>query len=122
MAVDRHQPPYRLAGAVLLVVLIAVGSLIWLQFRGAFTSRTVLTVVSPRAGLVVDPGSKVTLNGVEIGRVTGLSTAEVDGVEQAKIVLEVDPRYVYLIPSNVLADVTASTVFGNKYIAFSAPK
>jgi phospholipid/cholesterol/gamma-HCH transport system substrate-binding protein len=121
-AIDRHQPPYKLAGAVLLIVLAAVGTLIWLQFRGAFTSRTNLTVVSPRAGLVVDPGSKVTLNGVEIGRVMGLSTAEVDGVEQAKIALEVDPRYVHLIPANVVADVRASTVFGNKYIAFSSPE
>ncbi|MDT5391244.1 MAG: phospholipid/cholesterol/gamma-HCH transport system substrate-binding protein [Mycobacterium sp.] len=121
-AIDRHHPPYKLAGAVLLIVLAAVGTLIWLQFRGAFTSRTNLTVVSPRAGLVVDPGSKVTLNGVEIGRVMGLSTAEVDGVEQAKIALEVDPRYVHLIPANVVADVRASTVFGNKYIAFSSPE
>jgi phospholipid/cholesterol/gamma-HCH transport system substrate-binding protein len=122
LAIDRHRPPYKVAGVVLLVVVAVVGTLIWLQFRGAFKNRTDLTVVSKRAGLVVDPGSKVTLNGVEIGRVTGLSTSEVDGVEQAKIALEVDPRYVYLIPSNVLADVKASTVFGNKYIAFSSPK
>jgi phospholipid/cholesterol/gamma-HCH transport system substrate-binding protein len=119
MSIDRHRPPYKLAGVVLLVIVAVVGTLIWLQFRGAFKSRTNLTVVSTRAGLVVDPGSKVTLNGVEIGRVMGLSTAE---VEQAKIAVEVDPRYVHLIPSNVLADVKASTVFGNKYIAFSSPK
>jgi phospholipid/cholesterol/gamma-HCH transport system substrate-binding protein len=122
MAVDRHHPPYKLAGAVLLVIIAAVGTLIYLQFRGAFTSHTDLTVVSARAGLVVDPGSKVTLNGVEIGRVTGLSTSEVDGVEQAKIALEVDPSYLHLIPSNVVADVKASTVFGNKYVAFSSPE
>jgi phospholipid/cholesterol/gamma-HCH transport system substrate-binding protein len=121
-SVNRHQPPYRLAGAVLLAIIAAVGTLIYLQFRGDFRSRVDLTVVSARAGLVVDPGSKVTLNGVEVGRVTGLSTAQVDGIEQAKIAVEVDPRYLHLIPSNVVADIKASTVFGNKYVAFSSPE
>jgi phospholipid/cholesterol/gamma-HCH transport system substrate-binding protein len=120
--IDRHRPPYKLAGLALLVVVAAVGSLIYLQFRGAFAGRTVLTVESTRAGLVVDPGSKVTLNGVEIGRVTGLSTATVDGVERARITLGVDPRYLHLIPANVVADVKASTVFGNKYVAFRSPE
>ena len=119
--IDRHRPPYKLAGVVLLAIVAAVGSLIYLQFRGAFADRMVLTVESPRAGLVVDPGSKVTLNGVEIGRVTGLSTEDVDGVERARITLGVDRRYLHLIPANVVADVKASTVFGNKYVAFSSP-
>ncbi|MDT5289436.1 MAG: phospholipid/cholesterol/gamma-HCH transport system substrate-binding protein, partial [Mycobacterium sp.] len=67
MLIDRHEPPYKVAGAVLLVILAAVFVLISLQSRGVFRPRTDLTVVSPRSGLVVDPGSKVTLNGVEIG-------------------------------------------------------
>jgi phospholipid/cholesterol/gamma-HCH transport system substrate-binding protein len=120
--VDRHQPPYKVAGAVLLAIVAAFGLLISLQFRGAFNSRTHLTVVSPRAGLVVDPGSKVTFNGVEIGRVAGLSTVERDGTEQAALALEVDERYLPLMPTNVVVDVKASTVFGNKYVAFSSPK
>ena len=45
------------------------GGLIFMQFRGDFTPRTELTMLSSRAGLVVEPGSKVTYNGVEIGRV-----------------------------------------------------
>jgi phospholipid/cholesterol/gamma-HCH transport system substrate-binding protein len=122
MAIDRHQPPYKVAGLVLVGIVALVFTLIYLQFRGDFTPRTELTVVSTRAGLVVDPGSKVTLNGVEIGRVTGLSTVEVDGLDQADIAVEVDPRYLNLIPANVMADVKASTVFGNKYIALRSPE
>ena len=36
--------------------------------------------------------------------------------------LEVSPRYLHLIPSNVVVDFRASTVFGNKYVAFSSPE
>ena len=120
--IDRHAPPYKVAGAVLLVVVAAVGALIYTQFRGTFTPREELTVLSPRAGLVVDPGSKVTFNGVEIGRVTGIATTPHDDGQQAAVMLEVDPTYLHLIPSNVVADVRASTVFGNKYVAFSSPE
>jgi phospholipid/cholesterol/gamma-HCH transport system substrate-binding protein len=120
--VDRHKPPYKVAGAVFLVIIAAFGVALAKQFHGDFMSMTELKVVSARAGLVVDPGSKVTLNGVAIGRVARIGTTEVDGVEQALITLDVDTRYLPSIPSNVVADVRASTVFGNKYIAFSSPK
>jgi phospholipid/cholesterol/gamma-HCH transport system substrate-binding protein len=122
VSVEPHQPPYKVAGAVFLVIVAGLAVLISLQFRGTFMSRTQLTVVSSRAGLVVDPGSKVTLNGVEIGRVARISTVEEDGTEQAELTLDVDPRYLSLIPANVVADVRASTVFGNKYVAFSSPQ
>ncbi|WP_319455101.1 MULTISPECIES: MCE family protein [unclassified Mycobacterium] len=119
---DRHAPPYKVAGAIFLVVIAGVAALIYTQFRGTFTPRELLTVVSSRAGLVVDPGSKVTFNGVEIGRVTGIATTPRDDGQQAMVSLEVDPTYLHLIPSNVLADIRASTVFGNKYVAFSSPE
>ena len=40
----------------------------------------------------------------------------------AQLNLEVKPRYVPLIPSNVDASIKASTVFGNKYVSFTSPK
>jgi phospholipid/cholesterol/gamma-HCH transport system substrate-binding protein len=122
VSIDRHQPPYKVAGAAFLVIIAAFAVLISMQFRGSFMNRTPLTVVSPRAGLVVEPGAKVTLNGVEIGRVARISTVERSGTEQAALTLEVHPRYLSLIPANVVADVRASTVFGNKYVAFSSPE
>ena len=33
-----------------------------------------------------------------------------------------DPKYFKLIPKNVNADISATTVFGNKYISFTSPK
>ena len=122
MFVDRHKPPYKAAGAVFVVVAAVAASLLYLQFRGELTSKTHLTVLSPRAGLVVDPGAKVTYNGVEIGKVARVDYVDVDGTAKAKLTLNVDHRYLALIPRNVVADVSATTVFGNKYISFSSPK
>jgi phospholipid/cholesterol/gamma-HCH transport system substrate-binding protein len=119
--VDRHNPPYRTAGAALLAIAAVLAGLIYLQFRGDFIRATELTLVSSRAGLVVEPGAKVTYNGVEIGRVAHIGTVDVDGIAKARLSLDVDPDYVKLIPANVIADVTATTVFGNKYVSFSSP-
>ena len=58
---------------MLLVVAAVVGAFIYMQFRGDLTDKTQLTLLSPRAGLVVEPGSKVTYNGVEIGRVSDIT-------------------------------------------------
>ncbi|MCC9184380.1 MCE-family protein MCE1A, partial [Mycolicibacterium mageritense] len=57
-------PPYKLAGLVLALIAALVFGLTWLQFRGVFEPKTELTVMSGRAGLSMDPGSKVTYNGV----------------------------------------------------------
>jgi len=121
MAFDRHHPPYRLAGAALVAVAVLFGGLLAKQYRGDFDARAALTLTSDRAGLVVDPGSKVTFNGVEVGRVADLRTTEVGGRQRAEIALEIDDEYLPSIPSNVLADVRASTVFGNKYVSFTSP-
>ena len=92
------------------------------QFRGDFTSKTRLTMLAARAGLVMDQGSKVTYNGVSIGRVAGISEVEHDGKPAAKFALDVDPKYVDLIPANVIAKIQATTVFGNKYVSLTSPK
>jgi phospholipid/cholesterol/gamma-HCH transport system substrate-binding protein len=120
--VDRHRPPYKTAGAILLVIAAVVGTFIYLAFRGALSDKTQLTLVSPRAGLVVEPGSKVTYNGVEIGRVSRIAMVDEDGRPKAKLTLDVDPDYLKYIPVNVAAEIRATTVFGNKYISFNSPK
>lgn len=115
-------PPIRLAGIVLLLVLALVLTFLIMQFRGTLKPKTYLTMLSSRSGLVMDPGSKVTYNGVAIGRVNSIEPTMVDGKEAAKFSLEVDPNYVKLIPSNVDADIQATTIFGNKYVLLSSPR
>ncbi|KDO92395.1 MCE family protein [Mycobacterium timonense] len=114
-------PPYKLAGLAILVVGALALALIYGQFRGNFTPKTSLTMLASRAGLVMDPGSKVTYNGVEIGRVGTISETVRDGKPAAKFTLEVYPRYLTLIPSNVNADIKATTVFGGKYVSLTTP-
>ncbi|OBG12590.1 MCE-family protein MCE1A [Mycolicibacterium celeriflavum] len=115
-------PPYKLAGLVLSLLTVVALVLVYLQFRGDFLNREQLTLVAARAGLSMDPGAKVTFNGVEIGRVANVEAVTVGEEPRAKITLNVDPKYLELIPKNVDASIDATTVFGNKYINFSSPK
>jgi phospholipid/cholesterol/gamma-HCH transport system substrate-binding protein len=117
-----HQPPYKTAGAILLVLCAVVLVGVYYQFRGDFTPRMQLTMLAGRAGLAMDPGSKVTYNGVQIGQVAKIDEVNDNGTPKAKLTLYVDPKYINLIPANVNANITATTVFGNKYVSFSSPK
>ncbi|BCI78836.1 virulence factor Mce family protein [Mycolicibacterium sp. TY66] len=117
-----RSPPYQAAAVGLVLFFVLVLALTWSQFRGYFDTKAQLFVVYNRSGLSMDPGSKVTFNGVPIGR---LQAAEAqsgnDGRAQAKLVLSVDPQYLDLLPSNVDVKLLATTAFGNKYIAFTSP-
>jgi phospholipid/cholesterol/gamma-HCH transport system substrate-binding protein len=125
-----RNPPYKLAGLGLVVVAIVIFVWVFGEFQGSFTPKTKVTMVSPRAGLVMDPGSKVTYNGVEIGRVSEITECDKRDRDCAQItkdkpaskfILDVEPQYVHLIPANVVADIKATTVFGGKYVALTTP-
>jgi len=109
-------PPYKTAAVVFLLVAALVLAFVWLQFRGRLTPKTPLTMLAARSGLVMDTGSKVTYNGVEIGRVAGVSEIQRDGKPTAKIAMDVNPKYISLIPANVDANIRGTTVFGSKYV------
>nr|WP_041782699.1 MCE family protein [Mycolicibacterium chubuense] len=101
------------AVAFALVIALCVG-----LFRGAFTATIPVTVLSPRAGLVMDPDAKVKLLGVEVGRVASI---EARGDGQAALHLAIDPHQLALIPDNVAVDISSTTVFGAKYVQFVLP-
>jgi phospholipid/cholesterol/gamma-HCH transport system substrate-binding protein len=115
-------PPYKVAGLVLLLIFVVVVGLVWMQFRGDFAEPEKLTLISSRSGLSMDPGSKVTYNGVEIGRVADIVAINQGDVQKAQVTLDVDKQFIHLIPKNVDAQIKATTVFGNKYVAFASPK
>lgn len=116
-----RNPPLKLAGLIFLIIAAVITTFIMLQFRGKLTPKTELTMVSGRSGLVMDPQSKVTYNGVEIGRVSAVLPTTSDGKPAAKLVMQVDPKFIKLIPANVNGDIQASTIFGNKYVSLSSP-
>jgi len=117
-----NQRTHRLAGVALLVVIGTVASLLFLQSRGAFSDTARLIVMSGRSGLVLDPGAKATFNGVLVGRVTTIDAVQADGQSVARLEVHVGDRYLAVMPANVSADVVASTIFGNKTLAFTAPR
>jgi phospholipid/cholesterol/gamma-HCH transport system substrate-binding protein len=114
-------PPYKWVGVGFAVIFVVIVALVYMQFRGEFTSKVHLQMLSARAGLVMDPGSKVTYNGVEIGKVAEISEVTRDGKPAAKFSLDVYPKYVKLIPQNVRADIRATTLFGGKYVSLTSP-
>ena len=114
--------PFRVAGVIVFLIAALVLWLVFLQYSGDFTDKTKLTMLSDRAGLVMDPGSKVTYNGVQIGRVDKVDEIERDGKPAVKFTLDVYPKYLHLIPANVDARIVATTVFGEKYVSMTAPE
>src|ERR1700730_1345216 len=114
--------PFRVAGGIGFVLSAVVLLLVYRQYSGYYTDKTKLTMLSDRAGLVMDPGSKVTYNGVQIGRVDKIDEVERDGKPAVKFTLDVYPKYLHLIPANVDARIVATTVFGEKYVSMIAPE
>ncbi len=107
-----------LAGLGLVVALGLVAVLAVGLFRGSFTKTVPVTVISDRAGLVMNPDARVNMRGVQVGKVSSIE-ARPDG--QAAIHLAMDPKQLQLIPSNVGVDITSSTVFGAKFVQLVPP-
>jgi phospholipid/cholesterol/gamma-HCH transport system substrate-binding protein len=107
-----------LAGLGTVVAIAAIVALCVSLFRGSFTPTTPVTVISDRAGLVMNPDAKVKMRGVEVGKVSSIE-ARPDGT--AAIHLAMDSNQLHLIPSNVSVDIASTTVFGAKAVQLEAP-
>jgi phospholipid/cholesterol/gamma-HCH transport system substrate-binding protein len=108
-----------LSGLATVVVIVAVVAVALVQFRGGFTETVPVTVVSDRAGLMMNPGAKVKLHGAPVGAVASIQDMP-NG--QAAIHLALDPSRLRLIPSNVLVDIVATTAFGAKFVELIPPQ
>ena len=62
-----------LAGLAAIVAIVAIVAMAIGLFRGSFTETVPVTVVSDRAGLVMNPDAKVKMRGVEVGRVASIA-------------------------------------------------
>src|SRR3984957_10549040 len=104
-----------LATVVVLGVIVAVA--VGLS-RGSFTESVPVTVLSSRAGLVMNVDAKVKMRGVQVGKVDSIDS-QPNG--QAVLHLAMYPSELHLIPANVLVDITAPTVFGAKFVELVPP-
>ncbi|BBZ29605.1 virulence factor [Mycolicibacterium madagascariense] len=107
-----------LAGLATVVVLVAVVVFAVGMFQGDFGRTVPVTVVSERAGLVMNPQAKVKMRGVQVGQVASIETRS-DG--KAVLHLAMNPDDMQNIPSNALVDISSSTVFGAKSVEFNEP-
>ncbi|MEB3980778.1 MCE family protein [Mycobacterium sp. 663a-19] len=87
-------------------------------FTGVVSSYVTVTLTSDRMGLVLDPGAKVELRGVQVGRVGQIG----GGTNGASLKLEIDPDQIRYIPANVQAEIKATTAFGAKFVELVYPQ
>jgi phospholipid/cholesterol/gamma-HCH transport system substrate-binding protein len=107
-----------LTGLATVVVLVAIVAVAVGLFQGSFTESVPVTVLSPRAGLVMNVDAKVKMRGVQVGKVDSI---EPRANGQAVLHLAMYPSDMHLIPANVLVDITAPTVFGAKFVELVPP-
>ena len=107
-----------LAGLAMVVAIVAVVALAVYLFQGNYRDTAGVTVISERAGLVMNPDAKVKMRGVQVGTVESVAH-RADGT--AAIELAIDKDQLDLIPGNVGVDIASSTVFGAKSVMLTAP-
>ncbi|ORW41769.1 MCE-family protein MCE3A [Mycobacterium paraense] len=103
--------------AVLIAVVVAF---IWLcsaMFAGTLNTYIPVTLMSDRAGLVMESGAKVKMRGVQVGRVAGIEAGN-----PVRLKLELFPEQINHIPANVEAQIRATTLFGAKYVDLVYPE
>jgi phospholipid/cholesterol/gamma-HCH transport system substrate-binding protein len=107
---------------VLLLVIVALSTLTAMTFSGTLRTTVPLTVISDRAGLVMEDGAKVKLRGVQIGEVASVDAyADSAGTNLSKLILKISPNEFRYLPSNVEAEIKSSTAFGAKYVDLIVP-
>ena len=106
---------------VLLLVVIAISTLTAMLFSGTLRSYEQLTLVSDRAGLVMEDGAKVKLRGVQVGEVTNIGAQTGAAGAVSKLTLKIYPDPFKYLPSNLEAEIKSSTAFGAKYVDLIVP-
>lgn len=108
---------------VLVVGVAALCAMTALLFSGAFRASIPLTVVSDRAGLVMENGAKVKLRGIQVGEVKSIGTQPgADNTRLATLNLTMYPGPFRYLPSNVEAEIKSTTAFGSKYVDLVIPQ
>jgi phospholipid/cholesterol/gamma-HCH transport system substrate-binding protein len=113
-----HNAIRALTGLATVVVIAGIVAVAVGLFQGSFAQTVPVTVVSRRAGLVMNTDAKVKMRGVQVGKVASIDPGP-NG--QAVLHLAMDPPQLRLIPANVLVDITSNTVFGAKFVELVPP-
>lgn len=99
-------------------IVAAAAVFTYLSYTAAFTSTDTVTVVSPRAGLVMETEAKVKYRGIQIGEVKEIEYAG----DRAKLTLAIRSDEMKYIPANAPVRIAGTTVFGAKSVEFIPPE
>ena len=102
---------------IFVVAIVAIIVTTTTLFTGALRGYVPVTLTSHRAGLVMEHGAKVTLRGVQIGRVGRIT----GGQDDVRLTLEIEPDQMKFIPANVRARIRAGTLFSGKFVELFYP-
>ena len=91
-------------GVATVAAIVAIVAFAATLFRGGLAESVPVTVISPRAGLVMNPDAKVQIRGVQVGKVASIEPLP-NG--EAALHLAMDPKRLNAIPSNVLVDIAS---------------
>ncbi len=105
---------WTLALVAAVLIFTVVCSLI---FAGKLRSTVPITIVSDRTGLVMEPGAKVKLRGIEVGRVAAVTGRS----GQTSLQADLEPSQLQFIPANVEVEIKATTAFGAKFVDLLVP-
>lgn len=103
---------------ILLIVIIALTVMTALLFSGTLRTFVPVTLISDRAGLVMENGAKVKLRGVQVGEVGSIGTES----GFAALHLDMYPGPFEHLPANVEAQIKSTTAFGAKYVDLIVPQ
>ncbi|KUI36643.1 MCE family protein [Mycobacterium sp. GA-2829] len=115
--IDKKRSHVRIAAAILAAIVVAAAVFTYLSYTAAFTPTDTVTVMSPRAGLVMETDAKVKYRGIQVGKVKSIDYAG----DQAKLTLAIQRDDMRYIPSNATVRIAGTTVFGAKSVEFVPP-
>ena len=115
---DAKRSHVRIAAAILAAVVVAAAVFTYLSYTAAFTPTDKVTVLSPRAGLVMETQAKVKYRGIQVGEVESIEYAG----NEAKLTLAIRRGEIRYIPSNAVVRIAGTTVFGAKAVEFLPPE
>jgi phospholipid/cholesterol/gamma-HCH transport system substrate-binding protein len=104
-----------------LLVIIGLIAMTASLFTGALRTFVPVTLVSDRAGLVMEPGAKVKLRGVQIGEVGSIGAQSTPQGTRSTLNLKMYPALFRYLPADVEAEIKSSTAFGAKYVDLTVP-
>ncbi|MBI5336655.1 phospholipid/cholesterol/gamma-HCH transport system substrate-binding protein [Mycobacterium sp. BK558] len=115
---DAKRSHVRIAAAILAALVLAAAVFTYLSYTAAFTPTDKVTILSPRAGLVMETKAKVKYRGLQVGQVESIEYAGDD----AKLTLAINRGDLRYIPSNATVRIAGNTIFGAKSVEFLTPQ